>query len=96
MVSQDKKKKKHDDPNSEWRYGGVARRDFRASKDGPEAPKHVRKKSKKEKKQCKRSPDKLHNFVYKIDAPEWWPERYKQPEWIWGVHKCEYCGKIKF
>lgn len=93
MVSQDKKKKNHDDPGSEWRYGGVARRDFRASKDGPEEVKHVRKRTKKDKLVCKRSPDKTHHFVYIDETPEWWPQKYN---WGWTSHKCDYCGKIKF
>lgn len=93
MVSQDKKKKNHDDPNSNWRYGGVARRDFRASKDGPEAPKHVRKKTKKDKLVCKQSPDKVHHFVYIDETPEWWPIQYN---WGWTSYRCDYCGKMNY
>lgn len=86
MVSQDKRKKNHDNPK-DWGYGGVVRRDFRASKDGPEVIKQRRKRTKKEKKACKRSPDRVHSYVYN--------ERYSF-EPFWTTLSCEFCGKIEF
>lgn len=60
MVSADKRKKNHDS-EKEWNYGGVKRRDFRHSKDGPEVINgRGKKKERKNLLRCHKSPDEKH------------------------------------
>ena len=79
MVSEDKKRKNRDDKG--WYYGGVKRRDFKASKDGPEVTGPAKPMTSKEKKKyCKRQGYQQHvvDFVSKG---------------FYSTLKCIYCGK---
>lgn len=77
MVSE---KKKHKDYDS-WYYGGVKRRDFRASHDGPEKTGPPRK---KKTRMCKRNGGNKHVVRY---------ERVRS--WFSSI-RCIHCGKQFF
>jgi hypothetical protein len=70
-------RKKDDDS---WSYGGVKRRDFRNSHDGPEVVgKH---KKKKDKRKCKKNKDGPHE-----------PELVEESHGWYKIYKCIHCGK---
>lgn len=67
MVSEDKKRKNHD--IEDWGYRGIARRDFRASKDGPEVTLPPRRKRKSAPVSCHKNKDGFHTTPSRRDNP---------------------------
>ena len=69
-----------------WKAGGVIRRDFRATKDGPEVPKPGKNKRKNLKRWCRGKEGKEHKWII------------IRREFSFGANvflhdKCSECGK---
>jgi hypothetical protein len=69
---------------SSWKASGVIRRDFRASKDGPEAPRHRRSKKGRPGKWCRRKVGVEHQ-TYTVARGT--------GRWGYYVDICKVCGK---
>lgn len=71
-----------------WRYGGIKRRDFRHTNDGPEVPRHKGTK-KSTKKWCKGKKGVEHIPIRKI---KYYTIRGERKE-AYRFTECEKCGK---
>jgi hypothetical protein len=77
---------KDKDPNS-WGYGGVRRRDFQHTHDGPEELPPKKKAKKKKVERCKHN----YEFVSEISWPSW----NDRADRIYRKYECSLCGKKK-
>lgn len=73
-----------------WKAGGIKRRDFRSVRNGPEVPKHGKKKNTK--KWCRGQVGKLHDTEVKPwKSLSFYRDPFNRPVWV--VDKCKNCGK---
>ena len=77
---------KYKDPNS-WRYGGIKKRDFNQSHDGPEEFPPKKKAVKKKVSRCKHD----YEFVEEIVWESW----QRQKDAVYTRYVCSRCGKKK-
>jgi hypothetical protein len=77
---------KYKDPNS-WQYGGIRKRDFNQSHDGPEELPNRKKAEKKKVKRCKHDYEFLNEVV--------WPSWGMKADAVYKKYACSFCGKKK-
>lgn len=77
---------KYKDPNS-WSYGGIKKRDFNQSHDGPEEMPHKKKKKKKNRSKCD------HDYV--VTEELIWPSWHRLKDAVYTYYTCSKCGKKK-
>lgn len=79
---------KHKDPNS-WGYGGIRRRDFQHTHDGPEELP-----SKKKKKKAGRSKARCEHEYRLVEEREWFYRKEFVQKQLY--FRCDICGKKKY
>ena len=77
---------KYKDPNS-WQYGGIKKRDFNQSHDGPEELPHKKKARKGKATRCKHK----YKFVKEISWASWG----RKANAIYRHYECASCNKKK-
>jgi len=78
--------KKYKDPNS-WGYGGIKKRDFNQSHDGPEELPSKKKAGRKKISRCAHD----YEFIKEIIWPSWG----RKKDAIYSYSACSKCGKKK-
>lgn len=68
------------DPDS-WKAGGVKRRDFRHTHDGPETPRHVGRR-KNGKRWCRGKLGREHTPIHRVK------------QYGYAVDECSVCGRV--
>ena len=74
------------DPDS-WHYGGIKRRDFKASHDGPEELPYKKKAKKYRRSRCE------HDFVQTIESVHRYETADRIRVYIYRNYKCSKCHK---
>jgi hypothetical protein len=77
---------KYKDPES-WKYGGIKKRDFNQSHDGPEEIPHKKKKKKKNRSKC--------DHDYQVVKEYIWPSWHRLKDAVYTDFTCSKCGKKK-
>jgi hypothetical protein len=77
---------KNKDDNS-WKYGGIKKRDYNQSHDGPEEMPHKKKKKKINRSKCKHDYQVLREYV--------WPSWHRLKDAVYTDFACSKCGKKK-
>jgi hypothetical protein len=85
---------KYKDPDS-WRYGGVRRRDFRHTHDGPEIPPHRKTKKKVNKSRCDHRWSDPH-ISYRYTLSKKLGDQTMLTEYWWETIRCLNCGKREY